>query len=52
MSKWLAGAITDAFFIAMLASVLAIAAAVMIKRIPIEERKQSSVKVLGSIEEK
>ncbi len=52
MSKWLAGAITDAFFIAMLASVLAIAAAVMIKRIPIEERKQSSVKVLESVEEK
>ncbi len=40
MSKWLATAITNAFFISMVASSLAILCAIIIKRIPIEEKRK------------
>ncbi len=49
MSKWLATAITNAFFISMIASLIAIVAALMIKRIPIEEKKREAEEVLSSI---
>lgn len=47
MSRWLATAITNAFFISMVASVLAIVAALAIKRIPIEEKHEI---IEGSLE--
>lgn len=47
MSKWLATAITNAFFISMVASSLAILCAIIIKRIPIEEKRKNFEEIVG-----
>ncbi len=51
MSKWLSLAITNAFFVSMIASALAIIAALAIKRIPIEEKHEALKESLEAFEE-